>query len=347
MKYILIILALSLLVSCNRFDNSFELTSSEQFEDFVMSFGSDLSSSLKSGDLEPALMYYSNNYLNDGMNKQDVENYFSNLSVTDTVTVDITQHNPVNRRFGYRIYDALVDTTFTEYVIEENNELKIIGNQVIPEYSKVMVELFTATWCSGCPYVEAALSQLKQEYGDRFHYIEYHRMDSLDIGNSDIANYYGLPSTLPIGIINGQNSITGGSASDSITDYELAIAQYFNQPSRIEFKDFSYSITGTELSFELNINNKGSISPDDLVFKYALLDGTTNVNNHAGEPTKNVVMLKDTLLYSENISHSFTLPDKSINYPKLTVWVQTINIPYDSSTSLIHNVAEFVIELEN
>jgi thiol-disulfide isomerase/thioredoxin/heme exporter protein D len=38
----------------------------------------------------------------------------------------------------------------------------------------VLFELFTATWCVGCPFADAAADQLKAEYGERVSVLQYH-----------------------------------------------------------------------------------------------------------------------------------------------------------------------------
>jgi thiol-disulfide isomerase/thioredoxin len=43
----------------------------------------------------------------------------------------------------------------------------------------VLFELFTATWCAGCPYADAAADQLKAEYGERISVLQYHVQEQI------------------------------------------------------------------------------------------------------------------------------------------------------------------------
>lgn len=43
----------------------------------------------------------------------------------------------------------------------------------------VLFELFTATWCAGCPYADAAADQLKAEYGESVSVLQYHVQEQI------------------------------------------------------------------------------------------------------------------------------------------------------------------------
>ena len=253
--------------------------------------------------------------------------------------------------------EAVFDTTIVEYTSGRDEDYLIIGNQqeaaVSPD-RKILVELFTALWCPNCPYVEAALHSLKQQHRDKFYYIEYHRMDKFDFGNEEIASYYDVAS-LPVGIIQGQTRITGGSEAESFAEYEHAISSYFDQEAEFFFNDFDYSVNGESISFSLQVSTDRDID-DNLYLKYALLEKESETTNAAGEPVRNIVIAQDQAELVEemfsiddennegkaaSIDKNIAIPDFAFNKPALIFWVQTKDVPYDPQTSIVHNTQEY------
>lgn len=356
-----------LILSCDRFDNTFRPTEPEEpngngnyeaLNEHLEGFTGILKTALLTNDLTQVMDYYSDDYLYDGRVKSDVEGFYTDLAAIVTADLSIFHALPDSGDFSLtfdlviRDTGAAIDTTFTEYCLDMDQGFLFIGNQqdiIETEERRVLVELFTATWCPNCPYVETALQDLKLLYGDRFYYLEYHIMDQLDFGNSDILNYYQLPTSLPISIIQGSIRITGGSAADSYDQYHFAVSQFFDQEAQYHFSEFSYDITDDLIEFNVSIISSDP-SLENLKLRYALIEKETNVNNAAGQPCRNVVITKGILdLTEENINSvvnsQFALPDFSFSTPKLLLWVQTMEEPYDSETCLIHNVIEYELEL--
>jgi thiol-disulfide isomerase/thioredoxin len=100
----------------------------------------------------------------------------------------------------------------------------------------VLFELFTATWCGGCPYADAAADQLKAEYGERVPVLQYHIQEK---GVSE--PYFDTPETnersaeysvpnLPFLWVDGIESTEGASSTSeaysrykSILDTRLTV----------------------------------------------------------------------------------------------------------------------------
>ncbi|MEM2900341.1 MAG: Omp28-related outer membrane protein [Thermoplasmata archaeon] len=88
---------------------------------------------------------------------------------------------------------------------------------------KVIAELFTATWCTYCPYADSALHDLKAEYGDRLVILAYHPDSDDPFRNQDAVDRWNkyqniaLPQSLqwgyPTCIFDGNfsNAEVGGS----------------------------------------------------------------------------------------------------------------------------------------
>jgi thiol-disulfide isomerase/thioredoxin len=352
-------------ISCDRFNNSFETAEPDTpdstyvlFVEHLEQFSMTLQNSVLDGDVSPAMTYYSEDYLYDGITKTDLGDYFLNLAqiATNELAVSFSTMDgaPITTEFVLSIVDnsADIDTSWVEYCLGIEEDFAFIGNQLEGAQPsgnrKVLVELFTATWCPNCPYVEAALHDLKSEYGDQFYYVEYHRMDALDFGNADIAGYYNVPASLPIGIIQGSLRISGGSATNSYNEYNYAISQYLGIEAEIFFDNFSYNIQGEQLTFSLSLFTQESLPLNDLVLRYAYAEKVTEVDNYAGEPCRNVVLTEGSIdIQSDNINDSisgtFTIPEFETTQPQLVVWVQTMNNPYNSETSIVHNVEEYSI----
>jgi thiol-disulfide isomerase/thioredoxin len=362
-KLCLFLIAL-LLFSCNRFDNSFQPADpngndiSQAFDEHLEGFTEILRTALLGNDLTPVMVYYSDDYLNDGSLKSDVENYYHGLTELVTEELQIFHVLPdsggISLTFSLIIRDttAGIDTTFTEYCLDEEHNFLFIGNRQNGTETfdrKVLVELFTATWCPNCPYVEAALNDLKQLYGEAFYYIEYHISDQLAFGHNDILEYYELPLSLPIGIVQGQLKISGGHPTESYPAYNFAISQYFALEADYLLTGFDYTINQEVLSFALTAETMITDQPD-LQLRYALIDKETDVNNAAGEPCRNVVIAKGSVSLSADdlnsiLNAELSIPDFSFNDSRLVVWIQTVEDNYDEDTCFVHNVYEYEIEI--
>jgi len=102
------------------------------------------------------------------------------------------------------------------------------------------------------------------------------------------------------------------------------------------------------LTFSLSLFTQESLPLNDLVLRYAYAEKVTEVDNYAGEPCRNVVLTEGSIdIQSDNINDSisgtFTIPEFETTQPQLVVWVQTMNNPYNSETSIVHNVEEYSI----
>jgi len=370
MKLWAIISILAITVSCNRFDNKFEpYQENNHYQDRLNDFTLQLEFSFQKQDVNSIMEYYSDEYLNDGKDKEAVADYFEKivLNYPDSFFVSIESTDYSNLSFTYSILafgtdnkqdiTTVLDTTIVEYTSSQENNYLFIGNQqdaIESPERRVLVELFTALWCPNCPYVEAALHSLKQQYRDNFYYIEYHRMDKYDFGNEDIASYYNV-SSLPVGIIQGSTRITGGSEANSYVEYNYGISEYFGKEANFHLDSFEYSISENVVSFSLDVKKNVEVG-DNVKLKYALLEKESSTKNAAGETVRNIVvnhkytsLLEDMFSPNQalngervaNLNLEITVPDILINNPALILWIQNIDYPYDEETCIVYNVQEF------
>lgn len=359
---VLILVVLLLSAACNRFENTFEPQDVEAaFVEWIDNFGSQLEESLSEQKLDELMAYYEDDYLHNGMTKEDVKSYFRSLAEQepDQVEVEIDAHDFSAMSFTFSLLvsqeeQVLADTTIVEFTTEKDSDYLLFGNQQQRKEGitrRVLIELFTARLCPNCPYVEAALYNLKQRMGNLFFYIEYHMQNPLNFGHQDIAGYYGVTSQ-PTGIVQGAYRVRGGSEDDSVDDYEHAISQFLDLEEEFFFRDFEYQAGADEILFTVNIEKLTEEVPDNLRFKYALIDKVSSYNNLQGEPFRNVVISKDELELTPDMFNGSALvearievPDFEFNYPAVVVWIQTIEEIYDEETCRVHNVYEYEIEL--
>ncbi len=113
---------------------------------------------------------------------------------------------------------------------------------------KVLIEVYTATWCSFCPYSSYALDTLEMNYGDSIAVIKYHPSNSDPFHTSEAvirANYYPDLTGYPTAYFDGIISVGGGwngvyseyrnaflSRIDSTSPVTISITPEYNSPSR-------------------------------------------------------------------------------------------------------------------
>lgn len=336
------------IISCDRFEHNFTSTEVVSFEDFTNDFTNDLYTFLLHDDIESIMNYYSDDYLNNGMNKNDVEDYFQSLSngISNNLVVTIIGINNDSLKFIYNISDdsTSVDTTIIEYCIKKQDNYKLFGNQLTPQNpQKVLVELITGMWCPNCVYCEEALHDLKEEYGDKFYYIEYHLNDPLDIGALDLFNQYGIDPAAPYTFVQGQIKITGGS-SDSKEIFRNILLPLFDVNASVVIDSLNYEIANDSLCGELKIRFEDDINFDNLYLKYVLVEEKTNYTHQfSGDTCRQVVLAKGEHYignedFSESIEFSLSMPDNPPDDLLLYVWVQKITDPYNYNVCKIYNV---------
>ena len=211
----------------------------------------------------------------------------------------------------------------------------------------VLVELATGLTCVNCPYVEEALHNLKQQYGNRLSYVEYHINDPLDIGNFDIFSYYGM-YVLPTSVTQGTQTIIGGSPT-SQDDLNALITPILAETPLVQFHDLNTTLEADTLNCSVLLSVDGSVPLEDLHLKFVLIeDENTNYQNAAHEHPLNVVIAKSEVSLSQSnfdepvefaLSGLSYLPDDIT----LVIWVQTLEDPYNSNTCKVYNVTEKAI----
>jgi thiol-disulfide isomerase/thioredoxin len=90
----------------------------------------------------------------------------------------------------------------------------------------VVVDIY-ATWCPACGNIAPTLSQLRQEYGDRIHFIKLDVSDRSHTSESELrANELGLASFF------AENKSNTGIVTIIDPDTGNILGQYYNNPEK-------------------------------------------------------------------------------------------------------------------
>ncbi len=113
---------------------------------------------------------------------------------------------------------------------------------------KVLIEVYTATWCHYCPYSSYGLDTLEMNYGDSIAVIKYHSSGSDPFQTNEAvarANYYPDFSGYPTAYFDGVSSVVGGwdgvyseyrnaflARIDSTSPVSITITPEYSSPTR-------------------------------------------------------------------------------------------------------------------
>ncbi len=348
-----IITVILILFACDRFEHSFETSTNN--ENFIIDFFNTFADSISTfpENISGIMSFYHDDYNNNGVTKTDVENFYVaftlvNMPISlEATLIDTADNYGIEwRLLATELSGAtFMDTTFTDILLPTTDSFQFYGNQ--QELQKVLVELATSLSCINCPYVEEALHNLKQQYGNRLCYVEYHLNDPLDIGNSDFFSYYGMIA-LPTSVTQGTEMIVGGSTT-SQAELDAVIAPIFEETPLVQFNDFNTTLEADTLNGSVLVNVDGTVPLTDLYLKFTLIEmENTDYFNSSHQHPLNVIIAKGKLSISEHnfdepvefaLSGLTDLPDDIT----LVIWVQTLADPYNSDTCKVYNVTEKTI----
>ena len=328
---------------------------SVEIETFFITF-QDTLSRLNPNNISNIMNFYHDDYLNNGVTKSDVEEFYNSIfALADSVEISSEfENSDDNLTISWNLLvknslteSVLIDSLITDKLIENRNGYLFYGNQITPpsaEKQKVLVQLFTGTWCPNCPYGEDALFDLSQELGDSFYFLEVHIQDELALGsNYDLMNYYGIGS-LPTAVFQGQTSING--ANENVIDiYRNAIQNFTDLDAAANLKNIEYQIDGVHLNGTVQIGLTEAVSQQNLFLKYSLVEVTSDILNNHGSPCRQVVMANDELDLSTSdlnvpLQFDFQVPVSLPSDAKFYLWLQTVEEPYNEESCKIYNVIE-------
>jgi len=359
MKKLLILICFTLILfACDRFEHNFELSIDDEnsITDFFNSFADSISTFPE--NIAGIMSFYHEDYNNNGITKADMEDFYFYFTTVNTpvslaaTLIDTTDNYNIEWQLLATVIssgETFMDTILTDVVLPDDDSYTFYGNQI--NMRNVVVELFTGTWCTYCPFAEEALHNLKEQYGSRLSYVEYHIGDPLDNGFTSLLSYYPNTGTLPISVINGNAQIITGAGEDIQNEIEAALAPLWEQPLQAVLTEANAVINGIELTGSVTLDIDESISLENLKLVLILQEDTnTDYHNYNGEDLHNIVLKREIVdIVSCTGEINFTisgLDDLASGYDglpedlSLLIWIQTMDDPYDQSTCKVHNVIE-------
>ena len=344
--------------SCDRFEHSFKAKEYNLgLDEFSDSFKS-MWNNLSSDNIIELERFVSSSFNHNNQNKEifvnsflnKLDNYENSYFVCDSVQIfddldiywKLTHFSEEN--------EIISETSFKNYLKKENDAYLLFGNQI--QTQNVMIELFTADWCSFCPIAEEALHELKIEYSTRFNYIEYHSVDQLEVeGTSELRDYYMSNGSLPITAIQGSEVFDGASENEYYSNVKNMVENLLNNPPEIYFEGITSSLNDTIIHTEITLNSNLE-NQDNLYLKYAVIESfdEEHANNYTGENFRNVVLkhsrlslsdenLDNSIQFEINLENLSDLPDDT----KLVLWLQNLTEEYNENSCQILNSTEIEI----
>ncbi|RLC50773.1 MAG: hypothetical protein DRI23_06360 [Candidatus Cloacimonadota bacterium] len=364
--FILLIISLLIIIACDRFEHKFEPVVIE--ENYVIDFFNSFADSISNfpANIPEILSFYNDDYNNNGVTKNDIENFYTGFTLVNTpisleaTIIDTTENHDIQWRLLATELSGTVfmDTLITDVLLPTTESFEFYGNQA--NMRNVVVELFTGQWCPNCPNAEEALHNLKMQYGSRFSYVEYHYYDDLESSFvTDLFSYYPNNGGLPFGIVNGNEHLlySANSITEAQAEIESAITPLMVEPLSVVLTDLQTNLTDISLSGSVQIEIDSSIATDNLKLVAVLMDDFNDeyLNNH-GEPHFNIALKRitvdiSTLNLDDPVEFSITdldvLPDwymdTAAGLPEdltLVIWVQKLDSSYDEGTCAAYNVIE-------
>ena len=146
---------------------------------------------------------------------------------------------------------------------------------------RVVMELFTATWCSNCPDADAALEKLANDLGDSLTIIEYHPLIGTPLDpmatsqTQERGQFYGVDAW-PTLWCDGMTSQTG-TAQDPYQSYATLARNrlLLNSPVSLNITGM---VEGASLQYNISIDPRALISKTDLRLLIMVLEDSIFYN---------------------------------------------------------------------
>ena len=139
----------------------------------------------------------------------------------------------------------------------------------------VTLELFTATWCPGCPYADAVADRLLRVIGpERLSVIQYHvsMTDPMRIDESDARwHMYGDPA-LPSLFLDGEFKSDSATSYEETFDRYLAFVQESLQVETPVSLELEYDIDGGSVTLNTSLRSSESLAGQNLFLRVVLFE---------------------------------------------------------------------------
>ncbi len=301
-------------------------------EDFINNFKIDALNALKTHQLSQLMNYYDNLYLNNGMDKSELEE-FLDKNWSNQVNINVVLENSDSLKYQITISDPNLrfETTWLDYGMKIEDQYLWYGNQTnIVEIPKqiILAELITGTTCVNCPNAEHKLHDLFVANPTKLVYIEYHFQDSLALNMTDWNRYYSVNST-PTTIFQGKVKLAGGETT-TLDQYQGVFDNLTGHDAQLTLTDVSLNKQGNTVTGSVKINKLEDIDLSACYLQMVIVEEETTASNYIGENSKRVVRYRNKItLNNVNTDIPIDFVCNSTKYLsndiKLVLWVQKMN----------------------
>ena len=314
----------------------------------------EFTNAIETTNIDSIMAFYSENYWNDEMGKDDIEiNFINFIDDYDTLTVTLDEYYQ-DLSINWTLYGIPTDSTNFEEIVTfydylNPDDYKFIGNQFDappaydPDKPMLLAQYATYTDCGGCPAAANKLAELKREYGGQLIYLDYvsdgpnPNEYGFDENWYDLVTYYPNISAPPAVVFQGEN-IVSGSLADDLNLYSTYCEQIANSEKIIHI-NLAITDSINTISGSANIDNFDKLQLEDLKLELAIIEKHSDLEYLInGQELHNVVIATQTLdLTSAEIDFTIDYEIEDLENTMLVVWVQTKEVPYNSETCKIYD----------
>jgi len=303
--YVLFIIVLLGIFSCERFDHNFQPLEQVDFQEELFSPLQEAFNNADPEDLSSVMAFYAEDYKHFGITKSEweakLQSILSPLSnpVIQVSFITATLQNETNALANWRLTisdenkTVIADSLYTgERLRKENGKWLLRGNQCGCDPSaptqKVIVEYVTNVGCSYCPAVEDVLHNLSSQFGDDFIYLT-HQLSGPVAFTDPLYAYYNAFSA-PVSIIQGKHKLAGGN-QDILDQYLPTVQSELDSLSQMDYRVINATVEEKNISGSVKLTPlSASFNQEELILNLAVIDLVSTAVNAEGEPLTNVVI---------------------------------------------------------
>ena len=303
--YVLLIIVLLGISSCDRFDHSFQPLEQVDFQEELFSPLQEAFNNATPEDLSSVMAFYAEDYKHFGITKSEWETKLHSIisplinPVIQVSLITATLQNETNALANWRltIIDdtkiVIADSLYTgERLRKENGKWLLRGNQCGCDPSaptqKVIVEYVTNVGCSYCPAVEDVLHNLSSQFGDDFIYLT-HQLSGPVAFTDPLYAYYNAFSA-PVSIIQGKHKLVGGN-QDILDQYTPTVQSELDLLSQMDYRVINATVEEKNISGSVKLTPlSASFNQEELILNLVVIDLVSTAVNAEGEHLTNVVI---------------------------------------------------------
>ena len=303
--YVLLIIVLLGISSCDRFDHNFQPLEQVDFQEELFSPLQEAFNNAAPEDLSPVMAFYAEDYKHFGITKSEweakLQSILSPLSnpVIQVSLITATLQNETNALANWRLTisddnkTVIADSLYTgERLRKENGKWLLRGNQCGCDPSaptqKVIVEYVTNVGCSYCPAVEDVLHNLSSQFGDDFIYLT-HQLSGPVAFTDPLYAYYNAFSA-PVSIIQGKHKLVGGN-QDILDQYPPTVQSELDLLSQMDYRVINATVEEKNISGSVKLTPlSASFNQEELILNLVVIDLVSTAVNAGGKHLTNVVI---------------------------------------------------------